>query len=58
MWADVADPVSLAEALSAVIDDERLSATLVARGLERLERYDWDATAEGLVQLYRRAVDG
>jgi glycosyltransferase involved in cell wall biosynthesis len=57
-WAQVGDLASLAAALASVLDDEVLRDALVARGLERLDRYDWDATADGLVDLYRRAVNG
>jgi glycosyltransferase involved in cell wall biosynthesis len=57
-WAEVGDLASLAAALASVLDDEVLRDALVARGVEQLDHYDWDATADGLVQLYGRAVNG
>jgi glycosyltransferase involved in cell wall biosynthesis len=57
-WADVGDRAGLAEALAGVLDDADRREALVARGLARLGRYDWDSTADGLVQLYRRSLDG
>lgn len=50
------DPVALAAAMTAVLDDEDERARLVAAGHERAERWTWDATAEGLAALYHRAA--
>ena len=54
----VGDEGALAEALAAVVDDAGCAATLVARGRERAASFTWDRCADGLVALYRDAVDG
>jgi glycosyltransferase involved in cell wall biosynthesis len=46
---------ALAEALAAVLDDDRERDRLSAAGRARAAGYSWDRTAEGLVGLYRRA---
>ena len=51
-----ADRDALAAALARVLTDEAHRAALVARGHERARRYSWDAYAEGVVALYRRAA--
>jgi glycosyltransferase involved in cell wall biosynthesis len=50
------DPEALASALARVLDDDDRQR-LVAAGTERIARYSWPATVEGLVDLYRRALD-
>ncbi len=50
------DAQALAVALSAVLTDEDLRDMLIARGHERTSRYHWDDTAEGIVDLYGRAI--
>lgn len=50
-----ADPLPLAEALDAVLDDNALRARLVESGRTNVERFSWDACVDGLVDLYRRA---
>ncbi len=52
------DPTALAQALSRVLTDEAHRARLVRRGRERVKRYSWDAYAEGMIDLYRRAASG
>lgn len=46
----------LTEALADVVTNDDLRGDLVERGRRRAERYTWDATAEAMVELYRRAV--
>ncbi|MCU1351203.1 MAG: glycosyltransferase, partial [Acidimicrobiales bacterium] len=49
------DPDALAAAIATVLTDDACRADLVAKGHERVARYTWEATASGLVDLYRRA---
>ncbi len=50
------DVDALAEALGRVLDDEALAADLVRRGGARVDAYAWEATVDGIVELYRRAA--
>jgi glycosyltransferase involved in cell wall biosynthesis len=54
---DPLDVDSLAGALEEVLTDEAARAGLVARGRRRLGAFSWDATVEGLVSIYRRAME-
>jgi glycosyltransferase involved in cell wall biosynthesis len=54
----VGDVEALAEALQAVLGDEALARTLVAAGEERVRRYPWSASVEGVAALYGRAASG
>ncbi len=51
------DPEAFAEALMRVIHDTGLRLSLIGAGTRNLKRFDWDATATGLVDLYHRAKD-
>jgi glycosyltransferase involved in cell wall biosynthesis len=48
-------PEALADALAKVIDDDALAADLRRRGRANLARFSWAATADGIVDVYRRA---
>jgi glycosyltransferase involved in cell wall biosynthesis len=50
------DADALAGALAAVLGSDSERSGLVARGRARVQRYDWDRTAEGMAGLYRRAA--
>jgi glycosyltransferase involved in cell wall biosynthesis len=50
------DPDALAGALRRVLDDEGLAADLSARGPAQVAALTWERTAEGLVDLWRRAA--
>ena len=54
---DVGDVDGLAAGLAQVIDDEALRVDLEARGRSRAARYEWDRCVDGLIDLYRRAID-
>ena len=54
---DPLDVDALAGALEVVLTDESARAGLVERGRLRLESFSWDATVEGLVAIYRRAME-
>jgi len=59
--AVLADPIdieALAAALDLALDDDDLRARLVAAGRERVHRFTWPAMAEGMVALYRDALQG
>lgn len=47
---------ALAAALSEVLTDDAVRSELVARGEDRVSRFDWGRTTDGLVALYRQAV--
>jgi glycosyltransferase involved in cell wall biosynthesis len=53
----VGDRDALAGALSAALHDDEVRQRLVRAGSARAARYSWDACAEGLVALYRAAVE-
>ena len=46
-----------AERLGAVVDGTTSRLSLISAGHENLARFSWAATAEGLMALYRRALD-
>ena len=45
-----------AEPLAAVVDGTTSRLSLISAGHENLARFSWDATADGLMALYRRAL--
>ena len=51
------DPDALADAIHRVLTDPDRAEQLRRRGHERAGRYDWDATADQLVGLYRRLAE-
>ena len=52
----VGDDGALADALDAALDGNGLRDRLVEAGRRQVARYSWERSAEGLVDLYRRAV--
>ncbi len=54
-WAAPDDVDSLATALVAVLTSPERSHDLVTRGLARLRRYSWEATADAMITLYHDA---
>lgn len=48
------DVDALAGAIASLLDDPDLADTMRRRGQERAGRFTWDATAAGLVSVYRR----
>lgn len=53
---DPGDGDALAEALGRLLADGDRRTELVVSGTQRAMRYSWDATAEGLVDLYREIL--
>lgn len=51
------DRDALASALGRVIEDPALADDLRRRGMERARAFTWSATASGLIDLWRRAID-
>ncbi|MEZ5143871.1 MAG: glycosyltransferase family 1 protein [Acidimicrobiales bacterium] len=51
----VGDPSALAGALAEVLADEAVADRLRRTGHDRVSRFSWDATVDGLVSLYERA---
>jgi glycosyltransferase involved in cell wall biosynthesis len=50
----VGDADALAEALARAVEDDALRDRLVRDGLDRAQKYSWDACARGLVEVYER----
>ncbi|HEX2040389.1 MAG TPA: glycosyltransferase family 1 protein [Acidimicrobiales bacterium] len=50
------DADALAEALARVLTDDEVRTALVARGRRRAASFSWDACADGLARIYRRAA--
>jgi glycosyltransferase involved in cell wall biosynthesis len=48
------DEASLADALERVLGDSTLRATLAARGADRVQHFQWEATARATLELYAR----
>lgn len=53
LLADPADPVSFADAMARMLDDQGLRADLRARGIGRAKQFDWNASAARLLQTFR-----
>lgn len=56
-FVDVGDHEALAAALDRLLCDDGPRAELARRGQSRAEKFTWEASAAGLAQLYRDAVD-
>ncbi|MGH9278422.1 MAG: glycosyltransferase family 4 protein [Acidimicrobiales bacterium] len=54
----VGDDAALADAIDAVLGGNGLRDRMVAAGRQQVSRYSWERSAEGLVDLYRRARAG
>ena len=57
LLVDPLDVDALAGTLERALDDEDERAALVAHGRARLASFSWEATAEGIVGIYRRAME-
>ena len=51
------DRDALADALHAVLHDPLIAERLIDDGTSRAAAFTWDAAVDGVVELYRRAVD-
>ena len=58
VYAAAGDADALADGLQRVLTDESLASDLAARGRARAAGFTWDRTAEGLIDLYTRALGG
>ena len=56
LLVDRDDADGFAAAMSRVLADEALAGSLITAGRDNLGRFSWDATAQGLVALYERAL--
>ena len=54
LLASPGDPLSLAETILKILNDQDLAQTLSKRGLERVKTYFWDQLAVKLDEIYRR----
>lgn len=52
------DQDGIAQALERVLTDTALADDLRARGARHAQRYTWASTADGIVDLWRQAIDG
>jgi phosphatidylinositol alpha-mannosyltransferase len=51
------DPMALADALSALVDDERLRRKLAKAGRRRVEDYSWPRVTQQVLSYYERLLD-
>ena len=56
-WAEPSDPDSLAAAITSLLDDPTLVASLLTEGRRRVESHDWSASADAMASLYSAVVD-
>ena len=56
VYAAAGDADALADGLQRVLTDTSLADDLAARGRARAAGYTWERTADGLINLYRRAI--
>ena len=56
VYAAAGDADALADGLQRVLTDTSLAADLSARGRARAASFTWERTADGLIDLYRRAT--
>lgn len=52
-YFDPACPREMVAAMNKIVIDEPLRATLVAKGLERVQRFSWDQMAKETLQIYQ-----
>ena len=57
LLVDPFDVDALAGALERALDDDAARAALVDHGRSRLATFSWEATAEGIAAIYRRAME-
>jgi hypothetical protein len=53
---DPADPASIADGLGRVLDDPKLRAELVAKGLVRGPQFDWEVTGRRTAEVIEALV--
>jgi glycosyltransferase involved in cell wall biosynthesis len=58
LTADPEDVGTLAWHAGSVLTDARLRGALVARGLEHAARFDWNRSADEVLDVYRRVLNG
>jgi alpha-1,3-rhamnosyl/mannosyltransferase len=51
------DSEQLASAIDRLLTDEAFAATCVSKGLARARQFQWDTTAERVVDVYRAAIE-
>lgn len=57
LYAEAGDADALAAGLHRALTDEALVAELAAKGRSRAAGYTWERTADGLIDLYHRAIE-
>jgi glycosyltransferase involved in cell wall biosynthesis len=55
---DPSDPEAIAEAIFRVLTDSGLRAKLIEKGLLRSQKFSWENTARGTLDVYERVVRG
>ena len=58
LMVDATDPRALAAAIERMATDQQLRDDLRARGLKRIELFDWDSVAAMTVAVYRQVLRG
>lgn len=53
---DAGDETALLEAMERVIDDDKLRAELIEKGLKQVKRFTWARTAEATVGVYKKVL--
>ena len=56
LYAEAGDADALADGLQRVLTDQQLAAELRARGRDRAAGFTWAGTADGLLNVYQRAL--
>jgi glycosyltransferase involved in cell wall biosynthesis len=54
---DPDDREALASAVARLLDDEAFAAACAAQGVRRARQFSWNATAQGVYEAYRRAIE-
>lgn len=58
IYFNPADCQKIAEKIAQVIQDKDLKASLVQKGFQQIEKYDWRRMAEKTLEMYEEAMDG
>jgi glycosyltransferase involved in cell wall biosynthesis len=55
LWVEPEDEEALASGIERILTDSELRGRLRAAGPSRAARFDWNETAKGTLEAYRRA---
>jgi len=57
LLVDPTDTDALADALRSALQNQDLRDSLISAGLRRVDQFSWEATADGLLDLYRAIIE-